>query len=305
MATLHISLFGSVSVCYDQGSEVRLTRILQSLLAYLCLQKGQMHPREVLIDLFWKDASEKQARARLNTALWRLRRALACDDAPGDEYLLTSPIGQVGFNPDCDCWLDVLEFQEQVKKVLRRPVETIQPEEALSLEEALALYTGELLEGHFDDWAIREREYLRQQYLNALSYLMEYYHSHLAYALSLRSGMRILACDPLREEIHRRIMRLYWESGQRPLAIHQYEACREVLQSEMGIDPMPETQALHSAILQNRSPFTALPAPAVLKQLPRLNEALYQLEEATQAFESAREQLRQAIEIFHSISTEP
>jgi DNA-binding SARP family transcriptional activator len=196
-------------------AEIKLTRIVQDLLAYLLLQRHRLHPREVLLDVFWKDATEKQARGCLNTALWRLRCALEPEGIPNGTYLVSTNQGEVGFNPDSDYWLDVADFEEQVRLVASLTVDVVKPSQAAALEKALDLYRGDLLEGNYEDWAIREREHLRHIYLNALAYLLDYHRHQKAYTQALAFGDKILRLDPLREEIHRAMMRMYCDNGQR------------------------------------------------------------------------------------------
>ncbi len=81
MATLRISLFGNIRIAHaDWAADVKITRAVLSLLAYLLVYRRRIHPREVLTALFWGDHSEERARSCLSTALWRLRRVLE----PGD-----------------------------------------------------------------------------------------------------------------------------------------------------------------------------------------------------------------------------
>ncbi|MFQ5854953.1 MAG: BTAD domain-containing putative transcriptional regulator, partial [Anaerolineae bacterium] len=210
MSILRISLFGDVRIARDDwSSEVRVTRSVQALLAYLLLQRHRVHPREVLAGLFWGDHSENRARSCLSTALWRLRSALEPEGIPRGTYLVRTPAGEIGFNHESDHWLDVAVFEEQAGRVLAQPIDVTESAKVQELENALRLYTGELLEGFYDDWALRERERLRFLYLNSLAHLMHYHKYQGAYEESLAYGQQILQHDPLREEIHREMMRLY------------------------------------------------------------------------------------------------
>ena len=185
---------------------------------------------------------------------------------------------------------------------MRQPITALGATNVQELEQALQLYTGELLEGFYDDWVLRERERLHLLYLNSLARLMCYYRHHQAYEQGLVCGQQILNHDPLREEIHREMMRLYLENGQRALAVRQYETCREALAAELGIPPMEETQALYAQIV-----------PAADHQWPQFNrvsqpinrqQALRQLRLARQGLDEAREQLQRAIQLVERL-TEP
>jgi DNA-binding SARP family transcriptional activator len=111
-----------------------------------------------------------------------------------------------------------------------------------------------LLEGFYEDWALRERERLRGLYLDSLTYLMGYYRQHGAFEESLTYGQQILQVDPLREEIHRELMHLYLTNGQRALAVRQYETCCQILGAGLDLRPMAETQALLTQFVSRGGP---------------------------------------------------
>ena len=298
MKMLQIFLFGLVRITHPGRSvTTKVAAGGQGLLAYLLLKRERTHPRELLAGMFWGDRSQKQARRCLNTALWRLRRVLEPEGTPRGLYLHTTPTGEVGFNQESNHWLDVAVFEAQIHGTLTRSISEIDSEDIQKLENALELYTDDLLEGLYDDWALRERERLRRLYLNCLAYLMRYYKHHLAFEKSLRYGHQILDKDPLREEIHREIMHLYLEHGQRARALQQYERCTEILATELGIPPMAETQALYDQIVTRASfaPRTAAVPPD--EQTIEVQSALQQLQLAQQSFEEAGQQLRHAIQL--------
>lgn len=296
MRVLRICLFGSMQIVYPgRPAEAKISRTAQKLLAYLVLQRHRSHPREVLIDLFWGDHSEERARSCLSTALWRLRAVLEPEGVERGLYLMTTSTGEISFNRESDYWLDVATLEEAAGRVLAQPIEALEAWLVQELDRALQLYKGELLEGFYDDWALRERERLHRLYLNCLAYLMHYHKYHEDYEASLACGQQILQCDPLREEIHREVMRLYLASGQRALAARQYERCGEILAAELGITPMPETQMLLAQIRQAIGPDQALATPA--NDQSSLQPLLQQLRLALQEVERSRERLRQIIQL--------
>jgi DNA-binding SARP family transcriptional activator len=229
---------------------------------------------------------------------------------PRGTYLLTTSIGEVGFNRESDYWLDVGVFEKKIGQVLAQPIEGMAATDASELENTLELCTGELLEGFYDDWALRERERSRSLYLKSLSHLMRYYRHHKAYEKSLACGQQILSHDPLREEIHREVIRLYVDSGQRTTAIRQYETCCQILEAELGIPPMEETQALHTEIVKSAGDYYRVPSTlrqAQGKALPQalgsgtsrepasVQQAFWKLNLTMRQFDKTREQLQQAI----------
>jgi DNA-binding SARP family transcriptional activator len=296
MREIQVFLFGTVRIVLTcQPSPIKLTHTIQGLLAYLLLHRQRSHPREVLAGLFWGDRPEDRAHSCLNTALWRLRGALEADGIARGTYVVSTPTGEVGFGLEGSYWLDVATFEERIAQLLAQPDQGLSVADAAELQSALDLYTADLLEGFFDTWAIRERERLRDLYINGMAHLMHYHRQQRAFEESLGCGQRILQHDPLREEFHREMMRLYLENGQRALAARQYEICRDLLDTELGIPPMPETQALYEQI----SPQSGLrrPMSTTSGETTSHQQTLRQLRLALRACEKAREQLQRAMRL--------
>jgi DNA-binding SARP family transcriptional activator len=292
MNMLQVNLFGSIRVCHNYGtSEVILTPLAQKLLAYLLLERLHIRPREIVEGVFWGDYSQERARNCLNTTLWRLRSALEPEGVRPGTYLVSNRQGEVGFNTQSDFSLDVADFEEETTHWLSRPVHSVQRDDISAIENSLKLYRGDLLEGFYEDWVLRERERLCSQYLNSLTFLMQCCQLNGDLDKSIAYGRRILDLDPLREEIHRKLMRLYLENGQRTMAVQQYKNCFQVLAEELGILPMEETQALYTQILLEGSSPVTNPPPSQSLDLDQPWQQLYQV---NLMLENAQTELRQA-----------
>jgi len=299
MSSLRVLLFGRPCIAHDSQVIAQVPRTMLALLGYL-LQQPRSYPRDLLADLFWPDYPQTRARNCLNTALWRLRGLLEPAGTPRGTFLVTASTGEVGFNWESNYWLDVMAFRTQLGSALSQPVHVMQPADAQALESTLELYTGELLAGVYADWVLEERERLRGLYLDGLAHLMCYYKENRAYEASLACGRRILQHDPLREDIHREMIRLYMEAGQRVSAVRQYETCRRLLAEEMGIQPMEETRALYFRITSTNARSQPLPASP---QTPvNLEQALDQLRQAMQALEQASVQVAQTAQVIERLT---
>ena len=245
--------------------EHRVPRSVQPLLAYLLLYRTRFHNRQVLSEALWNGLDHNRAQRRLSTALWRLRQFLEVGFNNQSNPIIVRSGGEVTFNSNCCYWLDIEVFERRARESLGRSLELISPATVRRLEHALSLYRGDLLEGCYDDWVLLERERLRDLHLECLIFVMRYYEQWGEIGTALRYGHTLIGLDPLREDVHRSLMRLYAKNGNRVNAIRQYDLCREALDSELGIPPMEETQALYSQILA--------PAGTVqhreLEQMPR------------------------------------
>jgi len=263
---LEIRLFGTGQALYDSQELPGFPR-QQSylLLCYLLLNRRHPHHRERLASVFWEDAATHVSRKYLRNGLWRLRQNLESAGLPADEYLSISD-DSVSWIGASRYWLDVESFETTVALTQELPVESLTPAQVTTLEKALDLYAGDLLEGVYDDWCLYDRERLRLLYLNALGRLVTYHELHDAPAPGLAYCERILAHDRTRERVHRQMMRLYWRAGHRHAALAQYKRCAQILLEELGIPPMRETTLLYRQMSSNRFnpaewPTSREPAP--------------------------------------------
>lgn len=299
MGVLHIQLFGGFHLLRADETAISLQPTVQIFLAYLLLNRHRPHCREVLSGLFWGARDESQARRCLSTTLWRLRQELEPDGTPHGTFVVTTHSGEIGFNGRSqDYWLDIAAFEQKAGMGLTCPAAEMGAAEAQQLEEAADLYTGDLLEGFYDDWVLAHRERLRAQYIKCLGRLMRYHSQQGGYEQGIYYGRKILEMDPLREAVHRELIRLYEQNGERAQAVRQYEQCCQILNEELDIPPMPETQALYKQLVSvDGQTAVALLARAGKGQPQNLQQALQQLDQALVSLEEVRGQLHHARQV--------
>jgi DNA-binding SARP family transcriptional activator len=285
---LSISLLGGLRIAH-RGScgPARLTRAVQTLLAFLVLNRGRMHSREALVAAFWPDYNPKQALRCLSTALWRIRAVLEPRGVARRTFLLTTSLGEVGFCEEGDFWLDAASLEEEIGDALLAPAHAMSPASASRLEQTLSAHDGVLLAGFSDEWIARERERLELVWIQGVEQLMGYREARGEHAEVLRLAQRILERDPLREDMHRRIMTCCSRSGQRALAARQYRTCRELFLRELGVEPAEETQALYASIAKE------IPRAGRV-ELHALSHLSDEIQRTLAALEAAERQLRDA-----------
>jgi DNA-binding SARP family transcriptional activator len=247
VSTLRIKFFGSLDLERGGQSLARFpSRKVRDLFAYLALHREYAHSREHLAGLFWGESDDEKARHSLNTALWRLNGVLA--EVGGDRgraQLRITP-QEIGFNPTADFWFDVAEFESRCALA----ESCASPDQQATLyTQAISFYTGDLLTDCYEEWCIQERERLQCMYLRALGELLKHHSSRRHFDAAIDCARRILATDSLREEVHRELIQLYLATGQTAAALRQYRVCEELLQRELAVAPMPETQAMLVQIL--------------------------------------------------------
>lgn len=212
-----------------------LTRKTVSLLAYLLLHLHSTHSREKLAALFWGDFSDQQARHSLRTSLARLRKEITAE-------LFISDRETVQINPDIFIWVDALQLEEETISASKG--------ETKDLQDAIALYRGDLLADFYDDWILRERDHYRNLYLDLLLRITQLMRSLSKYARAIEYAERALQYDPANERAHQHLIFCYLANGDRGAALRQYEDCQRILQEELAVEPSPETTALYQWLRQ-------------------------------------------------------
>ena len=260
MPGLTIELLGAARItAAGHTLDLRVRKEL-ALLAYLAAEQ-QRHRRESLLGLLWPDSPEDIARNNLRVVLAGLRRALG----PAGQAALIADRQYVQLAPGYT--LDVAAFRGALAAVASHAHPALERCDACAerLAEAVALYRGEFLTGFslpdstmFEEWAVIQREQLQQQALDALDTLTSICEQRADHAAQCRYARRQLALEPWRESAYAQLMRGLWALGQRGAALEQYEACRRVLDTELGLEPSPELAELYQHML---SGALAQPAP--------------------------------------------
>lgn len=252
-----IRLFGALQIDATVGS-IRLGGSkVQSLLAFLLLHPHTPHTREYLADLLWPDATPQRVRRNFSDTLYRLRQAL------GEHWLRIEP-DKVALNHPTNLWVDIWEFQQRLTT-----------DDPAALTQATELYLGDLLPEIYDDWILPWRVNLREQYLTALEKLVELQQHQHNLVQALHCARRLIIIEPLREYNQQIYLRLLGRLHRRSEALTHYDYLQALLQQELGLDPMPETQAIITAIRQDDA---ALPSTEHTPFVGRIAERAHLLE---------------------------
>src|SRR5262245_44745371 len=206
MRPLSLALLGPFRARLADGRALPIRRRKsRALLAYLGMRPDEPQPREKLIALLWTDADADRARHSLRQTLTALRQDLAplgwADAVLAGEALSLDPTL---------LRVDVADFE----RLARGP-------DLHRLERAAAAYRGDFLEGlvagedAFETWLAGERDRLRGEALGVLDRLVTVHVAAGAPAEVARAATRLLVLDPLREDVHRLLMRLHAREGRR------------------------------------------------------------------------------------------
>jgi predicted ATPase/DNA-binding SARP family transcriptional activator len=276
---LDLRFLGPPQIGID-GKSVSLSRRKSlALLAYLAVT-GENQRRDALAALFWPESNQARARASLRREIWYLNQML------GEEWLETVQ-ETIAIHRGCGVWLDTRQFESDMAglQATETTAESLTLAQIEGLEKAIALYRGDFLAGfnlpdspEFDDWHFFQTEGYRQQLATTLQVLITSHSDRGDYEQAIYHGRRWLALDPLHEQAHCQLMRLYALAGQQAAALRQYQECARILAEELDVQPEEETASLYEMIRNRRFPpvggvtesIPAAPLPAIASPICHL-----------------------------------
>ncbi len=226
------------------------------LLAALLVRVNQVVPANELAEIVW-DGTPPAAAAALRTQVMRLRRALGPDAAariiardPG--YVITLSTEE----------LDVTAFEALHKQAGAAMLAGRWGEAVSILDQALALWRGTALLD-VESRVLRDEcgERLEQLRMQAIEWQVEA-GMHMGRHEQLVPQLRDLARQhPLREHNHAQLMLALYRCGRQAEALAAYQRARDVLVTELGVEPGPGLRDLHQRIL-SADPALAVTGPA-------------------------------------------
>jgi len=218
---------------------LRLRRGLR-LLAFLATSPGHQAPRSELLEALWPEADPLTIRRNFHPTLSTLRRDLGV--AAESPRPIEVRSGVYRLSPAFAWRVDAEELGAALAAGAQA-VERGRDEDAVvAWERGWRLYRGPLLEGVEDHaWLDLRREALRARYLELLRGLGEASARLGRTESALDAWRTLLLQEPLQEDAHLAVMRLYAQQGRRDLVRRQFDRMERLLQDELGIEPRLET----------------------------------------------------------------
>jgi DNA-binding SARP family transcriptional activator len=245
-AIWRIELFGGLWVQHAERVITRFpTQKTAVLLAYLAYHPQHPQPREALIEQLWPEIDPDAGRSSLRSALYSLRQLLEPEEGAAGNLLIASR-STVSLQPAAFT-TDVAEFRAALRSAGRSDRPT---ERAARLSGALAGYRGELLPGYYEPWILQERRFLAEAHLDGLHQLAAALEQEGELEQGLEVARQAVGTDPLRDEAHFDLMRLYAAVGQPSAVLRQYQELERLLRQELGEPPSAAARTLADELRQ-------------------------------------------------------
>lgn len=242
---LRVTLLGGFRVERD-GDTTQASqwprRSAKTLTKLLAAQPGHALHREQIIDMLWPDVETDSALNSFGKALHAARRVLE----PGLERRQDSAYLRLA---DSMLMLNTERVVIDADVFERLAGDAVRSGEVGGYRAALTAYGGELLpEDRYETWCAQRRSALAELHVRLLVGLAEVYERRGACNEAADQLREVLRQDPMREDVHRQLMRLYARMGMPDQAVRQFHLCEQVLRRELDLAPQPETVSLYDAI---------------------------------------------------------
>jgi predicted ATPase/DNA-binding SARP family transcriptional activator len=206
-------------------------------LTVLALTGGPV-PAERLAELIWSGAPPRTWPAALRGVIRSLRTALAAVQADGQRLIATTPSGY-RLAPGVSVDIDLAETALAAAAALAGQG---RHEAAIAAAEPVMGLSGDqLLPEEDGSWLAPHRARIDALALRALELVAGSAGALGDHHRAVAAGRRAVSAIPLNERSHRILLRALSGAGDRAGVVQAYEACREILAEQLGVDPALET----------------------------------------------------------------
>jgi DNA-binding SARP family transcriptional activator len=233
-----LHLFGGPFVTYER-QRVDLPEGSKRLLVFVALHRGRVE-RRYAAGALWPVGNDVRAAGNLRSALWRLNRA-------GIRLMWADKYGLAIRD-------DVLVDVHLVSSWAGRLIADSASEDDLGVMPS-GVDALDLLPGWYDDWALVERERVRQRLLHALEALSRQLTQAGRCAEAVEAAMMAVGAEPLRESAQRSLIQAHLAEGNWVEGRRTFDAYRQLLQRELGTQPDSElAEMVHRPAEHRRQP---------------------------------------------------
>ncbi|HVK22231.1 MAG TPA: BTAD domain-containing putative transcriptional regulator [Actinokineospora sp.] len=259
-----LRVLGPIEVIGPAGPAALVGGRQRAVLAALALHPGTMLPFTRLVDALWGEEPPRTAVKTLHSHVARIRQALAAAGLPPmvitrePGYVLTAPRSSI----------DAHLFTELVDRATAARQRGSLDSAATDLRAAVALWRGDALaDAPVEGWAAGEIDRLHELRLSTLEELYDVEVRVGRHQEVLTAVSRLQAEHPTRERLTGVHMLALYRAGRQAEALAAFQKLRHTLADQLGVDPGPELDALHTAILRRESIVDA-PAPIAVVATP-------------------------------------
>jgi DNA-binding SARP family transcriptional activator/WD40 repeat protein len=248
--SVQFRVLGPLEVTDDRGPVALGGPKQRRLLAVLISRLGEPVSADVLAEAVWDGKAPRSAAKTLQGYIVHLRQALAAATEDSDQVapIVTTSAGY-RLETTADA-VDSVRFTGLLARGRQAAALEEWPSARVFLREGLSLWRGNAY-AEFADSEFAEAEARRLEQLKVVALETSF---RVDLELSEAAGLvpeleKALAQNPTGEPLWELLIRALYRAGRQSDALAAYGRARDVLATELGIDPGPGLQAVHGAVL--------------------------------------------------------
>ncbi|HEX2166124.1 MAG TPA: bacterial transcriptional activator domain-containing protein, partial [Longimicrobiales bacterium] len=218
--------------------------------ALLAGERNDPVPRTTLADALWPQQLPPSWDTALSSIVSKLRSLLGRAHLDGGRVLSTRD-GCHELRLPAGTWIDhevAADSIHEAESALRAgdPARAYGPSAV-----AHHIARRPFLAGEQGRWVDQRRERLASILIRALECRTQVYLWNGEYPLAVEAAREAVALEPFRETAYQLLMRAHAAAGNTAEALRVYERCRTLISEELGVNPSPQTKAVHAELLQS------------------------------------------------------
>ena len=249
MADLYLELLGRPVVRRIDSVALPVPLSLQPFLALLSVERETGCHRDRVVDCLWPYLPPDVGRRRLNTAVWRARSLFG----GGNGVIIATRAGHLALDRS-RLAVDVTPTIRALSDEGRAAASRGDPRAIEELRRAVRVDASEFVAGNYAEWVVQARHRLELAVISGVETLLA---TASTPGEAIEWAELLVRLDPLREDAHRRLIRLYADADRRADALRQYEVCVRHLREDLGVEPLIETTLVATAIREGIAPLPA------------------------------------------------
>lgn len=250
---LTINILGPVEIVRDPArplaADAWSTRRARDILCFIASRRHHRASKETIIDTFWGETELETIEKNFHPTVSHIRKALNSNQPLKQNFLLYRD-GDYQLNLEFSYRIDIEEFDRLLSEGESARRARMFAECARAYESALGLYRGEFMQGSYEPWVDEQRAYYHEQYLRVLEALAGLAQAEADWPKVMLLAQLIIRADQFREDIHCLVMRAHAALGNRGAVKDHFEGLKELLASELGVEPNAETRKLYQQLIK-------------------------------------------------------
>jgi DNA-binding SARP family transcriptional activator len=211
------------------------------LLAVLVVERRQI-ARDALADLLWSGCPPTAWPSGLNALVSRLRTLF--DHAGVGRGALASSGGTLELTVPTTAWIDVESAERHLDRAWGLFRHDRVRDALAEATAASAVLRRPLLPGIDNPWCDDVRRRLTAELCSAYELLAQGWHLEGDFGLAAAIAERAIEVDSLAETPYRLAISAHLAMGDRGRAVRLFERCRQLLETELGVEPSDLTASL-------------------------------------------------------------